>query len=70
MRFPFGSVLLRYFLTAGLFGLLTASLAFADTDHAALEAKKDQLFQQMMANPANLDVAFAYADVAGAARRQ
>lgn len=64
MRFPFGSVLLRYFLTAGLFGLLTASLAFADTDHAALEQKKDQLFQQMMANPANLDSAFAYADVA------
>jgi tetratricopeptide (TPR) repeat protein len=36
----------------------------ADDDQAALEAKKKALFQQMLANPANLDVAFAYADVA------
>ena len=38
--------------------------AFSDgADRAALEAQKDQLFQQMLANPANLDVVFAYADV-------
>jgi hypothetical protein len=30
----------------------------------ALEARKEALFQEMLRNPANLDVAFAYADVA------
>ena len=52
-----------YLLAVGLIGSLAASTAFADADRAALEARKDQLFQQMLANPANLDVAFAYADV-------
>ena len=64
MRFSFGPAFLRYFLAVGLIGSLATSLAFADTDRAALEAKKDQLFQQMIANPSNLDIAFAYADVA------
>jgi len=32
-------------------------------DQAALQAQKDQLFQKMLANPADLDVAFDYADV-------
>ncbi len=63
MHLRFGLAFLRCFLTAGLIGSLAASLAFADTDRAALEQKKDQLFQQMLANPANLDVAFAYADI-------
>jgi hypothetical protein len=31
---------------------------------AALEAKEQALFQQMLANPDNLDVTFAYADIA------
>jgi tetratricopeptide repeat protein len=36
----------------------------ADTpDRAALLAKQDALFQQMLDNPSNLDVTFAYADV-------
>jgi tetratricopeptide (TPR) repeat protein len=63
MHFRLGLTFLRYFFAVGLIGSLAASLAFADTDRAALEARKDQLFQQMLANPANLDVAFAYADV-------
>jgi hypothetical protein len=32
-------------------------------DKAALEARKEALFQQMFRDPANLDVTFAYADV-------
>lgn len=63
MRLRFGFAFLRYLLVVGLVGSLAAPLAFADIDRPALEQKKDQLFQQMLANPANLDVAFAYADV-------
>lgn len=36
----------------------------APTDPAALQAKKATLFQQMLHDPSNLDVTFAYADVA------
>ena len=32
-------------------------------DRAQLEAQKAQLFQQMLTNPANLEVSFAYAKV-------
>ena len=32
-------------------------------DRASLEAQKEALFQQMLRNPANLDVTFSYADV-------
>jgi tetratricopeptide (TPR) repeat protein len=39
-------------------------IARADgADQAALQAQKDQLFQKMLANPADLDVAFEYANV-------
>jgi len=34
-----------------------------DVDRAALQKKRDELFQQMLQNPGNLDVVFAYADV-------
>lgn len=34
-----------------------------EPDRASLEAQKNQLFQKLLANPSNLDVAFAYADV-------
>jgi len=45
--------------------LACASGALAqDTDTTSLQAKKQALFQQMLRDPANLDVAFAYADVA------
>jgi hypothetical protein len=36
----------------------------ADSDKSALEQKKEALFQQMLHDPSNLDVTFAYADVA------
>jgi tetratricopeptide (TPR) repeat protein len=36
----------------------------ADSDKSQLEQKKDALFQQMLRDPSNLDVTFAYADVA------
>ena len=35
----------------------------SDGDQAKLEAQKEALFQQMLRNPANLDVTFSYADV-------
>jgi hypothetical protein len=35
-----------------------------NVDQAALQAKKEALFQQMLADPANLDVIFAYAEAA------
>ena len=35
-----------------------------NADQTALEAKKAALFQQMLADPANLDVTFAYAEIA------
>ncbi len=42
-----------------------AGMARADgADQAALEAQKDQLFQRMLANPADLDATFDYANVA------
>src|SRR5215469_15115174 len=46
-----------------MFGSLTMSALADGADRAALEKRKDELFQQMFANPANLDVVFAYADV-------
>jgi hypothetical protein len=64
MKLRFRRVLLRLFFAAALSGFLAASATAQDADRAALEAKKDQLFQQMLTNPANLDVVFAYADVA------
>jgi tetratricopeptide (TPR) repeat protein len=35
----------------------------APAERAALQAKKEALFQQMLRNPSNLDATFAYADV-------
>jgi len=40
-----------------------AAQAVTGQDTASLEAQKEALFQQMLHNPANLDVTFAYADV-------
>jgi len=52
---------------AGALVLMAVSFSVkADTplpDKTALLAKQDALFQQMLSNPANLDVTFAYADV-------
>jgi len=62
MKLRFGRALLLFFFAAAILGPL-ATTAAAEDDHAALETQKDQLFQRMLANPANLDVVFAYADV-------
>jgi hypothetical protein len=59
----FRQALRRCFLVIALSGALTTVAAADGADHTALEAQKDQLFQQMLANPANLDVVFAYANV-------
>jgi hypothetical protein len=40
-----------------------AAQATAGQETGSLEAQKEALFQQMLRNPANLDVTFAYADV-------
>ena len=42
-----------------------AAQTASDQDRARLEAEKASLFAQMLRDPANLDVAFAYADVSG-----
>ena len=61
----------RWTATRGVIGALAAlwlvlapTMAVADTDNATLEAKKTALFAQMLQDPSNLDVTFAYADVA------
>jgi len=55
--------LLSSIMALGLaFGAASAQ-TLSDSDRAQLEAKKEALFQQMLREPANLDVTFAYADV-------
>ena len=44
--------------------LLAPALAQAPAERAALEARKQALFDQMLRNPNDLDATFAYADVA------
>jgi len=63
MDLRFRRALLQFFFAIALLGAAVATPAAAEDDRAALQAKKDQLFQQMLANPSNLDVLFAYADV-------
>ena len=61
----FASAVLKALLAITLL-LWLASPAAADDaplDRAALQAKKEALFAQMLKEPANLDVTFAYADV-------
>lgn len=52
----------RLFVAALLLSAFAMAARAADTDRTALEAQRDRLFQQMLQNPANLDVTFAYAD--------
>ncbi len=59
---------LRLFLSLVISVLLVSPIgAVGQTltagDRVKLETEKDQLFQQMYRNPANLDVTFAYADI-------
>jgi hypothetical protein len=56
-------------LLSGLWIALALSIAVAradtpaDSDKSQLEQRKEALFQQMLRDPSNLDVTFAYADV-------
>lgn len=43
--------------------MMAAAQTLSTADRAALETQKNTLLQQMLNNPANLDVTFAYADV-------
>jgi tetratricopeptide (TPR) repeat protein len=63
MTFRFGGRLAFLLIVVLLGGVLAMGAKAQELDRAALQAKKDQLFQQILANPANLDVVFAYADV-------
>jgi Tetratricopeptide repeat len=56
---------LRVFIAAAIVAIpiTSAAQALSPTEKATLEAQKNALFQQMLRNPDNLDVAFAYADV-------
>jgi hypothetical protein len=60
-------MLLQSCLALVVSGLLAATPALAQpvsgSEKTRLEAQKEALFQQMLRNPANLDVTFAYADV-------
>jgi Tetratricopeptide repeat len=63
MTIRFHGGFLRLVLALAI-AVATVCPAFADDqDQAALERKKEQLFERMLANPADLDVLFAYADV-------
>jgi hypothetical protein len=62
----FSAVAWAIFAIAAVVWLAAAPVAVAQEptpDTAALQAKKEALFQQMLHDPANLDVTFAYADV-------
>lgn len=63
MGFWLHRVAAPFLLAIALFGVAIGSAVADDVDRAALQKQKDQLFQQMLANPANLDVVFAYANV-------
>jgi tetratricopeptide (TPR) repeat protein len=69
----YGAASLLWTLSSLVYCIITIAILFAPTGVAAqatggqeavsLEARKDALFQQMLRDPANLDVTFAYADV-------
>ena len=56
---PLAAMLVAIGLSAGA----PSAQELAATDRAALLARKDALFQQMLRTPADLDLTFAYADV-------
>ena len=59
-----GAMLLAAMLVAiGLGAGALSAQELSATNRAALLARKDALFQQMLSTPADLDVTFAYADV-------
>src|SRR5215472_8266995 len=64
MTLRFRRALLHIVFTLLLLVPATRTALADGADQAALQAQKDQLFQKMLANPADLDVAFDYANVA------
>jgi tetratricopeptide (TPR) repeat protein len=63
----FGRLAGRLMLAFALVGLIASSAAaqtLSAAERAELQARKEALFGQMLANPSNLDITFAYADVA------
>lgn len=60
----FGQVLqLALCLLLGAALVMPAAAQSAPAGQAALQARKEALFQEMLRDPANLDITFAYADV-------
>jgi tetratricopeptide (TPR) repeat protein len=60
----FGGLCTLVLLAAVLVARPAAAQALSQQERSRLETQKAALFQQMLHNPANLDVTFAYADVA------
>ena len=60
MLYSFATILA---VAIGLFAAPVCGQELSAQDRAALEARKEALFQRMLRDPANLDVSFAYADV-------
>lgn len=50
-------------VAVGLLGVPSSAQELPAADRTQLQAQKDALFQKMLRDPANLDTAFAYADV-------
>jgi hypothetical protein len=65
-RMVSGAARIVFALAAGVWLAITPGAAADDTpaDKASLTAQKQALFQQMLSDPSNLDVTFAYADAA------
>lgn len=51
------------FVVIGLIAAPASAQNLSEVDRGRLQAQKEALFQRMLRDPANLDVAFAYADV-------
>src|SRR5215510_9622780 len=58
-----GACLALVLVAIGLYGGVAAAQEPLAADRATLQSRKDTLFQQMLREPANLDITFAYADV-------
>ena len=57
-------VLLLSLVVLGLCGGAASAQELSAAEHARLQTQKDELFQRTLRDPGNLDVAFAYANVA------
>jgi hypothetical protein len=63
MRRATAILLAAILVAAGLWVGAAAAQELSAAERAGLSVRKDALFQQMLRNPANLDLTFAYADV-------